>query len=189
MIMPHTKNDPFAALGEVPSFSVTSSDVADGQMLPPAQYSALMGIPGGQDISPQLAWSGAPQETRSYMVMAFDPDAESPSGFWHWCIGDIPASVTGLPRNAGADGGSDLPAGSNTLRNDAGTPAFLGAAPPAGDEPHRYYFIVVALDVSSLDLPKTSTPAFVNFNAWKHIIGRGVLVTLGEVPAPTMHMN
>jgi len=181
--MTQTKNNPFAALGEVPSFSVISSDVADGQMLPPAQYSALMGVPGGLDISPHLAWSGAPKGTKSYMVMTFDPDGETPSGFWHWCIGDIPASVTELPRNAGAAGGTDLPAGTYTLNNDAGRSAFLGAAPPAGSAPHRYYFIVAALDVPSLGLPNTSTPAFVNFNAWKHIIGRGTLVTLGGVSA------
>ena len=178
------KNDPFAALGEAPSFSVTSNEVADGRPLTQAQYSGIMGVPGGQDVSPHLAWSGAPKGTLSYMVMTYDPDAETPSGFWHWCVVDIPASVTELPRNAGAEGGSQLPQGAYALHNDAGKPAFLGAAPPAGDEPHRYYFIVLGLDVRSLNLPKTTTPAFMNFNAWKHILGRGVLVTLGEVPAP-----
>ena len=59
-------NDPFARLPVVPSFSVTSTDVTDGQPLPPAQMSGIFEAPGGKDLSPQLSWSGAPAETRSY---------------------------------------------------------------------------------------------------------------------------
>lgn len=182
--MPSTKNDPFATFGKTLSFSLTSTDVANGRPLPKAQYSALLGIPGGgEDVSPHLSWSGAPEGTLSYMVMTYDPDAESPSGIWHWCVVDIPGDVTELERNAGAEGGANLPGKAYALQNDAGKAAFLGSAPPAGDEAHRYFYIVLALDVSSLNLPKTSTPGFVNFNAWKHILGRGVLVPLGEVKA------
>ena len=94
-------NDPFARLPVVPSFTVTSTDVTDGQALPPAQMSGIFGVPGGEDLSPQLSWSGAPAETRSYTVTMYDPDAPSGSGFWHWAVADIPASVTGLPAGAG----------------------------------------------------------------------------------------
>ena len=61
-------NDPFWRLPVVPSFTVTSTDVTDGQALPPAQMSGIFGVPGGKDISPQLSWSGAPAETKSYTV-------------------------------------------------------------------------------------------------------------------------
>lgn len=93
-------NDPFARLPVVPSFTVTSTDVTDGQALPLAQMSAIFGVPGGKDLSPQLSWSGAPAETKSYTVTMYDPDAPSGSGFWHWAAADIPASVTGFPTGA-----------------------------------------------------------------------------------------
>jgi hypothetical protein len=94
-------NDPFWRLPVVPSFTVTSTDVTDGQALPPAQMSGIFEVPGGKDLSPQLSWSGAPAETKSYTVTMYDPDAPSGSGFWHWAAADIPASVTGLPTGAG----------------------------------------------------------------------------------------
>ena len=71
-------NDPFARLPVVPSFTVTSTDVTDGQPLPPAQMSGSFKVPGGKDLSPQLSWSGAPAETKSYTVTMYDPDAPSP---------------------------------------------------------------------------------------------------------------
>jgi phosphatidylethanolamine-binding protein (PEBP) family uncharacterized protein len=93
--------DPFWRLPVVPSFTVTSTDVTDGQPLPPAQMSGIFEVPGGKDISPQRSWSGAPAESKSYTVTMYDPDAPSGSGFWHWAVADIPVSVTGLPTGAG----------------------------------------------------------------------------------------
>ena len=58
-------NDPFAGLPEVPSFSVTSTTLTDGGGTPAAQMSGIFGVPGGQDIAPQLSWSGAPEGTKS----------------------------------------------------------------------------------------------------------------------------
>ena len=112
-------NDPFARLPVVPSFTVTSTDVTDGQPLPAAQMSGIFEVPGGKDLSPQLSWSGAPAETRSYTVTMYDPDAPSGSGFWHWAVADIPASVTGLPAGAGNGTGEHLPTGAFHLPNDA----------------------------------------------------------------------
>ncbi len=102
-------NDPFWRLPIVPTFNVTSTDVADGQKLPIAQMSGLFGVPGGQDVSPNLSWSGAPTETQSYTVTMYDPDAPSGSGFWHWALVDIPSSVIELPTGAGAASGDRLP--------------------------------------------------------------------------------
>ena len=65
-------NDPFARLPVVPSFTVTSTDVTDGQRLPAAQMSGIFEVPGGKDLSPQLSWSGAPAETRSYTMTTYD---------------------------------------------------------------------------------------------------------------------
>jgi phosphatidylethanolamine-binding protein (PEBP) family uncharacterized protein len=79
-------NNPFARLPRVPDFEVESTAVADGRPLPVPQMSGAFGIPGGQDISPDLTWSGAPEGTRSFAVTVFDADAPSMSGFWHWAV-------------------------------------------------------------------------------------------------------
>src|SRR5215472_14540335 len=121
-------NDPFARLPAVPSFPLTSTDVTDGQALPPAQMSGIFKVPGGKDLSPQLSWAGAPAETRSYTVTMYDRDEPSGSGFWHWAIADIPASVTALPTGAGNGTGEGLPTGAFHLPNDARLARFIGAA-------------------------------------------------------------
>jgi Raf kinase inhibitor-like YbhB/YbcL family protein len=176
-------NDPFARQPRVPSFTLTSTEVGDGDPLPPAQYSGIMGVLGGADVSPSLSWSGAPEGTAGYAVTVFDPDAPTQSGFWHWAVADIPASVTSLPAGAGDEKGSGLPEGAYQLRNDAGLARYLGAAPPAGHGPHRYVFTVHALDVPSLGVPADASPAYLAFNIFSHILGRAVITPCGEITA------
>ena len=183
-------NDPFARLPAVPSFTVISTDVKDEQALPAAQMSGLFDVPGGQDLSHQLSWSDAPAETRSYTVTMYDPDAPSGSGFWHWALVDIPASVTGLPAGAGNSAGEHLPAGAFHLPNDARLARFIGAGPPPGDGRHRYVIVVQALGiekVGQLQLPvrADSTPAWLGFsiNISGHLLARAVMVPWAEIPA------
>jgi Raf kinase inhibitor-like YbhB/YbcL family protein len=181
-------NDPFARLPVVPSFTVTSTDVADGRELPPEQMSGLFGVPGGEDLSPQLSWSGAPAETKSYTVTMYDPDAPSGSGFWHWAVADIPASVTGLPAGAGDGTGEHLPAGAFHIPDDARLARFVGAVPPPGDGRHRYVIVVQALGiekVGQLQVQADSTPAWLGFciNVSGHLLGRAVITAWAEIPA------
>ena len=178
-----TGHDPFARLPKVPSFAITSTTIKEGAPLPSAQMSGAFGVPGGKDDSPQLSWSGAPKATKSYAVTVFDPDAPTMSGFWHWAVANIPATVTSLPEGAGDEKGARLPPGALQLRNDAGGARFLGAAPPAGDGPHRYFFVVHALDVEDLGVPAGSTPAFLAFNILSHVLGRAVLMATAEIKA------
>ena len=174
-----TTTIPYNDIASVPTFEVTSTDVTDGAELPTPQVSGIFGA-GGSDTSPQLSWSGFPEETKSFAVTVYDPTAPTASGFWHWAVVDIPASTTSLPTGAGDDEGGQLPAGAFQLKNDAGLARYLGAAPPAGHGKHNYFIAVHALDVDSLGVDAAATPAFLGFNMSGHTIARAVIVPWWE---------
>jgi Raf kinase inhibitor-like YbhB/YbcL family protein len=171
---------PYEFLPEKPSFKVTSTDVADGKTLGRAQVSGIFGA-GGEDVSPQLSWSDFPKETKSFVVTVFDPDAPTASGFWHWAVLDIPANVTELPAGAGDPAANKLPAKAITLKNDGGGARYIGAAPPKGHGPHRYFVAVHAVDVESLGLGPDSSCALLGFYLFSHTLARAILVPTYEV--------
>lgn len=115
---------------------LTSTAFEDGGSIP-TQYTGE-----GEDISPQLSWSGAPVETEAFAVICHDPDAPlvSPGGtygFVHWVLYNIPASVSAIDEGCG-----EFTKG----MNDFGHRAYGGPMPPVGHGRHRYYFWVLALD-------------------------------------------
>jgi Raf kinase inhibitor-like YbhB/YbcL family protein len=162
--------DPYSLMPQLPSFTLTSPDIVDGQRLDTA-FSV-----DGDNVSPALEWSGAPEGTQSFVVGCFDADAPTPSGFWHWNAIDIPPTTTSLPRGAGARDGDRLPAGAYHVRNDGGEPGFMGAAPPPGDHEHRYFFSVHAVDVPNLGVGPGVSNAVVAFNLAFHSLARAVIV-------------
>jgi Raf kinase inhibitor-like YbhB/YbcL family protein len=164
--------NPYDFLPELPTFTVTSQSFTDGQPWSQPQVSGLMGA-GGEDQSPQLSWSGFPEETRSFAVTVYDPDAPTGSGFWHWAVANLPGTVTELP--AGVGDGSSLPGDAITLRNDAGLRRFVGAAPPPGHGHHRYIVAVHALQVEKLDVTEDSSPAYLGFNLFSQAIARALI--------------
>jgi Raf kinase inhibitor-like YbhB/YbcL family protein len=168
---------PYDFMPAVPSFTVESDDVADGQQMSNAQVFDGFGMTG-ENLSPNLRWRGFPAQTQSFAVTCFDPDAPTGSGFWHLVLLDVPVSVTELATGAAA-GDLSVPAGSFLVRNDYGAKAFGGAAPPQGDPPHRYVFAVHALDVPDLasqGVDSDVSPAVAGFNLRFHTIARGMII-------------
>jgi Raf kinase inhibitor-like YbhB/YbcL family protein len=158
--------NPYELLPTTASFTVTSEDVTEGQPLKDDQVAAK------GNTSPQLSWSGAPDGTKSFVVTCFDPDAPTPSGFWHWVLVDLPGDASSL--DAGAASG-ELPGNAFHCRNDGGEAGFMGAAPPEGDQVHRYYFVVHAVGEESLGVDADASPAVVSFNLAFKTLGRAIV--------------
>lgn len=153
------------ATTSVPGFSVISSQFADGAPIPPsAAYTAA----GGENISPDLSWSGAPPATRSFALTCYDPDAPTDIGFVHWVMFDIPAATTALPAGAGSPG--RLPEGAGLGFTDWGGIGWGGMAPPPGDDAHHYRFTVYALDIESSGCDAATTYAKFRFMTRAHVL-------------------
>ena len=171
----------FQHLPEVPSFDLRSDTISPWQALSLPQMSGKYGVTGGQDISPQLSWDGAPPSTKSFAVTVFDPDAATLSGFWHWAVANIPATVRSLPTGAGDPRGTGLPPGSIQLRGDTGDAHFIGAAPAVGSGVHRYVITVHALNVDRIELPDGASPGYLGFNMAANTVGRATLVATASL--------
>ena len=165
---------PYDFLPAVPAFSLTSEDLTDGGSLPDAQ------VYERGNTSPHLAWSGAPDGTKGYAVTCYDPDAPTGGGFWHWIVYDIPAEAKELPTGAGTGDKDGMPDEAIHARSDYGTRDFGGAAPPPQDAPHRYFFVVHALDTDDMGVPAEGSPAFHGFNMFGHTLARATLVATYE---------
>ncbi|HWA09728.1 MAG TPA: YbhB/YbcL family Raf kinase inhibitor-like protein [Opitutaceae bacterium] len=147
------------------AFVLASSAFANGDAIP-RHHTA-----DGQQSSPELAWSGAPRGTRSYVLIVHDPD--TPRGdVTHWLLWDIPGSRSALPEDAGRS-----PIGV-AGRNSHGDTGFLGPSPPPGDPPHRYYFELYALDVDRLGLPWGATRGAVETALKPHMLATTRLMGL-----------
>lgn len=144
------------------TFKLHSPDFADNAVLPKAHVHTAMGA-GGDNISPALAWSGAPPGTKSFALNVHDPDAPTGSGWWHWVLYDIPATTTELKRGAGSAKGDLLPRGAKQGRTDFGSHEYGGAAPPPGHGNHRYVFTLYALNVDKLEASPDASAAYIGF--------------------------
>ncbi|MEM9797217.1 MAG: YbhB/YbcL family Raf kinase inhibitor-like protein [Pseudomonadota bacterium] len=142
---------------------LSSPDIAEGQTMDRDQVFAGFGCDGA-NLAPALSWSGAPDGTQSFVITAYDPDAPTGSGWWHWSVFNIPATVTALPEGAGTDA-LPLPEGAIAARNDFSQNAFGGACPPEGAAPHRYVFTVYAMPQDALPLDQSASGALVGFFA------------------------
>ncbi len=149
------------SLPALAKMTLFSEDMSHGAFLKNAQVFNGFGC-SGENKSPQLTWSGAPEGTKFFAVFAYDPDAPTGSGWWHWQLVNIPAEVTSLASGAGAVGDEHLPKGAMQLRNDYGSAGFGGACPPVNDGAHRYLFTVYALP-GKLDLSPDASAALTGY--------------------------
>jgi len=144
---------------------VTSSSFAEGAAIPRKHTG------DGEDLSPPLAWSGAPEATVSFALIADDPDA--PAGTWvHWVLWGIPSSTPALPEGVPTD--ELLEGGGRQGKNDFGKVGYGGPAPPRG-KPHRYFFKVYALD-AAIDLAPGATKSRLLAAMQGHILAEGALM-------------
>lgn len=147
---------------EIPmSISLTSSAFAEGDLIP------VRHARRGENVSPPLAWSGAPDGTVSFVLIVDDPDA--PGGDWvHWIVYNLPAATIGLP-----EGVTTLPGSAAQGKNGWGAAQYDGPQPPSGT--HRYVFKLYALD-KMLDLDPGATKAALLKVMEGHVLARGQLI-------------
>ena len=144
------------------SLTLTSQDITQEQHMSNAQEFNGFGCSGG-DKSPHLQWSGAPKATKSFAITAYDPDAPTGSGWWHWQIVNIDKMTTQIATGAGTTDKELAPKGSTQIKNDYGNPSFGGACPPKGHGVHHYRFTLHALSVDKLDLPADASGALTGY--------------------------
>jgi Raf kinase inhibitor-like YbhB/YbcL family protein len=148
------------------TMKLTSTAFAEGAGIP------IRHTCDGDDVSPALAWSGAPAGTRSFAVLCDDPDA--PAGTWHhWAVYDIPADSTSLPEDYPTQ---ETVGATRQAVNSFGRSGYGGPCPPPGHGVHHYHFRVLALSCDSLGLPAGADFNAVATAAESHVMEQAELI-------------
>lgn len=170
--------------GGIRTMTLTSTAFTDGGMIPEKHAQP------GRDVSPPLAWSGAPDSVRSYVLLVHDADAAIGDGtddVVHWLVWNIPGTATSLPE--GVPGGAQMAGGAlNGVRQiSASGPYYRGPAAPATGGAHHYVFELYALDITinqqPTALPTANTRAAIMTAMAGHVRAKAVLVGLYRRPA------
>ncbi len=152
------------------AFTLSSSDVQEGSRMDKAFEFKGFGCEG-DNLSPALSWKDAPKGTKSFAITAYDPDAPTGSGWWHWVATDIPAEVTSINRGAS----TQVKFAGKERKNDYGSIGFGGACPPEGHGMHRYQFTVWALPTEKLAVPDNASNAIVGYMLNSSSLGKATL--------------
>lgn len=134
----------------------------------------------GNNMSPQLQWSGSPLDTKSFAITMYDKDAPTGSGWWHWLVYDIPANVSNITENAGSINSTILPQDAIQALNDFGFRGYGGPCPPKGDKPHQYVITIHALKIEKLGVSINSNPALVGYYINANTIAKSSLIFYSE---------
>src|SRR5262245_22288751 len=167
--------------GAVQVMTLTTTAFDDGGTIP-RKYTQV-----GEEASPPLAWTGAPDSAASFVLIVHDPNAASGNGIddvLHWMVWNIPGSARSLPE--GIPHGATVAGGARQI--SVSGPYFRGAAAPASGPPHHYVFELYALD-TMLDVPavgqaRAATRAAIVAAMAGHVRGKAVMVGVFRRPAP-----
>jgi Raf kinase inhibitor-like YbhB/YbcL family protein len=129
----------------------------------------------GKNLSPEIAWSGAPGETKSFVLAVLDSDAPKASGFYHWMILNIPGSAHGLPAGSGNLDKRLAPIGTVQLKNDYGEPGYGGPCPPE-HQLHHYHFVLYALKIEHLPIDQRTAPGTAAAEFQKEVLAKAEVV-------------
>jgi Raf kinase inhibitor-like YbhB/YbcL family protein len=164
--------------GPLPSraagFDLTSPEFSDGSMLAQknaGKYAANKDC-DGQNVSPPLAWTGAPNGTKTYAMILIDPLPNGGLGFVHWVAYDIPASKLSLKEGEASAPPTEFKGGKST----PGLPFYFGPCPPRGDKPHPYVFTLIATDLEAGTLKAGLTREELGEALRGHVLGSTSLV-------------
>jgi Raf kinase inhibitor-like YbhB/YbcL family protein len=165
----------FAAPGHSASFDITSSAVQDGGMLAKKNAGNVANNKNcdGESVSPPLAWSNPPANTKSYAIIMLDPVGRGGQGVVHWVAYDIPASKTSLKEGEASKPSSEFKGGKGT----AGLTTYAGPCPPFGDKPHPYVITLVATDLEAGGLKPDMTRDELGAALTGHVLGATSIVT------------
>jgi Raf kinase inhibitor-like YbhB/YbcL family protein len=148
------------------AMTLTSPDIKNGGAIPSANVHSKC---GGQNVSPQLVWSGAPATTQSFVVTVIDLDVK-PDQFSHWIIVDLPPNTGTLPRGA-----AGLPLPAKAVANNFGETAYGGPCPPKGSGKHRYQFTIWALPSATTSIAPNEKARVVNDTLTKIAVDKASL--------------
>ena len=147
------------------AFAISSKDFQNGSEIP-KKFTC-----DGQDVSPDLSWTDPPEGTKTFALIADDPDA--PAGTWtHWVLFDVPANTKNLPEGMSKD--EQLPNGARQGRNDFRKIGYNGPCPPPG-KPHRYFFKLYAVD-SMVNLKPGAAKQQLEHALEGHTVGKAELM-------------
>jgi len=156
------------------AMTLTSTDITAGGAIPAAQIYPRC---GGHNISPQLAWSGAPRAAKSLVLTMIDVDV-APSQWSHWIVVGLPTTASTLPRGTGS-----LPGGARALTSNFGDAAYAGPCPPKGTGVHHYQFTIWALSTATPDLLPDQKASEVTAQLSRQAIDHASLVGWVQAPA------
>jgi Raf kinase inhibitor-like YbhB/YbcL family protein len=158
----------------VAAMTLTSTDIITGGSIPTAHMYPRC---GGRNISPQLAWSGAPHTAKSFVLTMIDVDVK-PSQWSHWIVIDLPTNVASLPQGA-----ASLPGNAKALTSNFGDAAYAGPCPPKGTGVHHYQFTIWALPTATISLAPDEKATDITSQLSRQALDHASLT--GLVQAPT----
>jgi len=155
------------------TFTLTSKSIG-GQATINEEFNGFGCV--GKNQSPQLSWTNAPKETKSFAISMYDPDAPTGSGWWHWLVFDIPVNTKELVSNAGNVALNLMPKEAIQSITDYGVNGYGGPCPPEGHGLHEYIITVYALKTDKLGLTANINPAVVGYYLWNNTLAKATIV-------------